>query len=67
MHRKDAKQLKVEKARLEYSARLGATFRAFEAACMGVPLVGNFYELPLNERLSIEAQAAAAKNKLLFV
>ena len=45
---------------------LGATYRAFEAAALGVRLDGIFYELPLAERLEWKAKARKAAGVLGF-
>ena len=57
-------QVRAKLAASAYSAWLGATYRAFVAACDGVSLVGNFYELPLAERMEWEAKARKAAGVL---
>ena len=59
-------QVRAKLAASAYSARLGATYRAFEAAALGIRLDGIFYELPLAERLEWEAKARKAAGVLGF-
>ena len=63
----DRDSLKAKLAASAYAARLGHCYRAFEAACQGIALVGNFYELPLAEQMQWEEKARKAKAALGFV
>lgn len=60
----DAKELRAKRSAALHAARMGATYRAFAAACRGERLAGNFYELPLAERLEWEEKARLADSAL---
>ena len=55
-----AKDLRDKLAASQKAERMGATFRAFAAACGGGPLIGIFYELPLAERMDWQERARKA-------
>ena len=57
-------QVRAKLAASAYSAWLGACYRAFEAAALGIRLDGIFYELPLAERMEWEAKARKAAGVL---
>ena len=63
----DRDSLKAKLAASAYSARLGHCYRMYEAACEGIVLKGNFYNLPLPERMQWEEKARKAKAALGFV
>jgi len=63
----DRDSLKAKLAASAYASRLGATYRAFQAACQGIALVGCFYEMPVAERMEWEEKARKAKAALGFV
>jgi hypothetical protein len=56
----DRDSLKAKLAASAYSARLGHCYRMYEAACEGIVLKGNFYNLPLPERMQWEEKARKA-------
>lgn len=60
MTSKDAEKLRAKRLANQQAARMGATYRAFEAACGGGPLVGSLYELPVPEQLEWAEKARKA-------
>ena len=60
MTTKDAAKLREKREAARISARRGHCYRTFEAACEDIVLTGNFYNLPLTERIQWEEKARKA-------
>ena len=67
MTSKDAEKLRAKREATRRAARNGATFRAWDAARRGVPLVANFYELPAPAQAEWEEKSNRADAALAAV